>query len=278
MARRFSSPSSSSSSSIRSLARSIIAVVVLVLATTTTTFVSARLGTTLDDSGTVDEVDAALVEQEQRQQQQPVYGRIIDDQFIVQVATSTNLNQLLRVLRNDWMPRRNENDARVLFEYQNAFYGFAVQGLAESVLQAFSEAYPGDILLIEPDYEVQLYQEEEWNHEYDDNDDDFDDDDYYDTEDQQERRRRRKRQRQRNQGLRATNTWGLDRVDQKNLPLDGTFQSTYTGAGVDVYIIDTGVLASHQEFGNRVTQLQDFTADQDGIDYNGHGTHVAGNV
>jgi hypothetical protein len=246
-------------SSIRSLA-SIIAVL-LVLATT---FVSARLGETLDGSLSV----------EQQQQEQQNDGRI-KNQFIVQVAASANLNQLLRMLRNDWM----DNNAQVLFEYQNAFNGFAVKGLAESVLQAFSEANPGDILLIEPDYKVQLYQEDEnENFEFDDNDDDFNDDDYYDTEDQQERRRRRKRKKQQAKaaGQRLSATWGIDRVDQKNLPLDGTFQSAYDGTGVDVYVIDTGVRASHQEFNGRVTLLQDFTNDNDGIDYNGHGTHVAG--
>ncbi|MCA1615166.1 MAG: S8 family peptidase [Acidobacteria bacterium] len=74
-------------------------------------------------------------------------------------------------------------------------------------------------------------------------------------------------------------TWGLDRVDQRDLPLGGTYVYNNTGAGVKVYIIDTGVRATHAEFGGRVAA--GFTAIQDGrgtSDCNGHGTHVAGTV
>ena len=74
-------------------------------------------------------------------------------------------------------------------------------------------------------------------------------------------------------------TWGLDRVDQRDLPLGGTYVYHNTGAGVKAYIIDTGVRASHAQFGGRVAA--GFTAIQDGRgtgDCNGHGTHVAGTV
>jgi subtilisin family serine protease len=74
-------------------------------------------------------------------------------------------------------------------------------------------------------------------------------------------------------------TWGLDRIDQRDLPLGGTYVYNNTGAGVRAYIIDTGVRASHAEFGGRVAA--GFTAVQDGNgtnDCNGHGTHVAGTV
>jgi subtilisin family serine protease len=74
-------------------------------------------------------------------------------------------------------------------------------------------------------------------------------------------------------------TWGIDRIDQRNLPLSGTFTYTATGAGVKAYIIDTGIHASHTQFGGRVVQGRD-TVDGalPAADCNGHGTHVAGTV
>jgi subtilisin family serine protease len=71
--------------------------------------------------------------------------------------------------------------------------------------------------------------------------------------------------------------WNLDRVDQRNLPLNTTFDYTQSGAGAHVYILDTGIRITHQEFGGRASVAFDALNDgQNGIDCNGHGTHVAG--
>ncbi len=74
-------------------------------------------------------------------------------------------------------------------------------------------------------------------------------------------------------------TWGLDRIDQRALPLSTTFTYNNTGAGVKAYIIDTGILISHTQFGGRASVGTDTVGDgRNGIDCNGHGTHVAGTV
>jgi subtilisin family serine protease len=73
--------------------------------------------------------------------------------------------------------------------------------------------------------------------------------------------------------------WGLDRIDQRDRPLDGTYVYTPTGSGVRAYIIDTGIRTSHTQFGGRALASFDAIGDgQNGNDCNGHGTHVAGTV
>ena len=74
-------------------------------------------------------------------------------------------------------------------------------------------------------------------------------------------------------------SWGLDRIDQRNLPLDQRYTYNSTGSGVNAYIVDTGVRITHRDFGGRARNGYDFV-DNDAVaqDGNGHGTHVAGTV
>jgi subtilisin family serine protease len=85
--------------------------------------------------------------------------------------------------------------------------------------------------------------------------------------------------------------WGLDRIDQTSLPLDGTYNPVYNGAGADIYIVDTGIDTSHVEFqpgsgypSRTVKNIYDVYASTgylkthppDDSDSEGHGTHVSG--
>jgi subtilisin family serine protease len=72
-------------------------------------------------------------------------------------------------------------------------------------------------------------------------------------------------------------TWGIDRIDQRSLPLSGTYTYTSTASNVYAYIIDTGIYASHTQFGGRASNVYDAFGGT-GNDCNGHGTHVAGTV
>jgi len=77
--------------------------------------------------------------------------------------------------------------------------------------------------------------------------------------------------------------WGLDRIDQQALPLSATYDYTATGAGVNVYIIDTGIWTAHPDFGGRADDVYDaltfnLLGGVSGEDCNGHGTHVAGTI
>lgn len=71
--------------------------------------------------------------------------------------------------------------------------------------------------------------------------------------------------------------WHLDRVDQRALPMNSAYNYTTSGAGVHIYIIDTGIRNTHTDFGGRANAVYDNIGDgQNGNDCNGHGTHVAG--
>ncbi|CRK56037.1 Alkaline serine exoprotease A precursor [Alloactinosynnema sp. L-07] len=74
-------------------------------------------------------------------------------------------------------------------------------------------------------------------------------------------------------------TWGLDRVDQRDLPLNQKYTYNNGASNVTAYIIDTGINYNHTDFGGRATFGFDaFSDGQNGKDCQGHGTHVAGTV
>ena len=74
-------------------------------------------------------------------------------------------------------------------------------------------------------------------------------------------------------------TWGIDRIDQRTLPLSNSYTYNQTGAGVKVYILDTGINFTHVEFGGRaVTGFDAITPGGTAADDNGHGSHVSGTV
>ncbi len=79
-------------------------------------------------------------------------------------------------------------------------------------------------------------------------------------------------------GTQTGATWGLDRIDQRNRPLNSTYTYPVEAANVTAYIIDTGIRFTHTDFGGRATSGYDAVDGGSADDCNGHGTHVAGTV
>lgn len=81
------------------------------------------------------------------------------------------------------------------------------------------------------------------------------------------------------QSFQSGATWGLDRIDQRTLPLNGAYEYDSSGIGVTAYVVDTGVFANHDEIGGRVLAGFDGIGDGRGTgDCNSHGTHVSGTI
>ena len=72
-------------------------------------------------------------------------------------------------------------------------------------------------------------------------------------------------------------SWGLDRIDQRNRPLNAVYTFNWTGSGVTAYVIDTGIRTAHTQFGGRAANVFDAFGGN-GQDCHGHGTHVAGTI
>ena len=79
-------------------------------------------------------------------------------------------------------------------------------------------------------------------------------------------------------GTQINPPWGLDRIDQRSLPLSNSYTYATDGQGVHAYIIDTGIRSSHTEFSGRIGAGYDAVDGGTPDDCHGHGTHVAGTV
>ncbi|TYK50897.1 S8 family peptidase [Actinomadura decatromicini] len=73
-------------------------------------------------------------------------------------------------------------------------------------------------------------------------------------------------------------SWGLDRIDQRSRTLSKSYTYKSTGSGVNAYVIDTGLDVTHPNFGGRASIAWWASSFSDGVDCNGHGTHVAGTI
>lgn len=170
-------------------------------------------------------------------------SKTIPNQYIVVFKENTARNVIRRV--TDTAVR--DLGAKVLYEYSSALKGFAAK-LSKKALRQLRK--DDRVAYIEPDKTIKLSDESTQPYPLP----------LLNTD-------------------QTGATWGLDRIDQRNLPLNSIYIYTSTGTGVNAYVIDTGIRTTHSEFGGRASGA--YTAISDGNstnDCNGHGTHVAGTI
>ncbi len=177
-----------------------------------------------------------------QRQMEAVPGKAGQNQFIVLLQPNVKASEKQVGIQR----AVTASGGRVMAFYSAVVNGFSAELPPAALAQLESDP---DVVLIEPDRKVSLYAE--WLAP--------------------------------SQDLSASSqsdpVWGLDRIDQRDLPLDQTYTYDTTAGDVHVYVVDTGLRASHQEFTGRVGD--GFTAIDDGLgtaDCNGHGTHVAGTI